>query len=181
MDQDPPQAESQPRLSPLDRSQLSSFAAEIFDNVGPGGAANLVATLAHQPALFEAYLPVTMAFQNGTIPSRWRELCILRLAHLLHCNYIWHQHSRIAVRCGVREDEIDHLRAAPSERPWASAEQALLRAVDELVETASIEANTWSTLRGELSDAQLTEFPLLVGHYGGLAYLANSSKVGIDR
>lgn len=174
------QAESGPRMPPVDRTLLSAYAAQIFDHVGPGGPANLVATLAHQPALFEVYLPVTIALQGGTLPSRWRELCILRLSHLLHCNYIWHQHSRIATRCGVSEVEVDQLRAAPTEPPWSPSEQALLMAVDELVETGSIGTTIWSVLRTELSDAQLTELPLLVGHYSGLAYLSNATGVQIE-
>ena len=174
------QAEAGPRLPPVDRSLLSSYAAEIFDKVGPGGPANLVATLAHQPALFEPYLSVTIALQRGTLPSRWRELCILRLSHLLHCDYIWHQHSRIAIRCGVSEAEIDQVRTAPTELPRARAERALLIAVDEIVNTGSIGTAAWGELRDELSDAQLTELPLLVGHYSGLAYLSNSSGVLIE-
>jgi AhpD family alkylhydroperoxidase len=180
MDQHDLPSRTQPRLPPVARSQLSPYAAGIFDNVGPGGPANLVATLAHQPALFDAYLPVTIALQNGTLSSRLRELCILRLSHILRCGYIWHQHARIAIRCGVTEQEIHHLQAAPTEPPWTLTELALLTAVGELVETASIGSATWSTLHDHLSDAQITEFPVLIGHYSGLAYLSNSSGVAID-
>ena len=46
-----------PRLPPLPVDALDPYARATFDGVGPGGAANLVVTMAHHPRLSERFLP----------------------------------------------------------------------------------------------------------------------------
>ena len=164
-----------PRLPPLARSELSPYARQIFDNVGPGGAANLVATLAHQPELFERFLPVTLALQAGLLSPRQRESAILRLAYRRGCRYIWRQHVNVGLDAGMTPDEVASLVGEPSRGPWGAIDGALLEAVDELVDSARIGDATWATLSAELSPAQLVEVTVLIGHYSGLAFLANSA------
>ncbi len=164
-----------PRLPPLARSELSPYARQVFDNVGPGGAANLVAILAHQPDLFERFLPVTLALQAGLLPPRQRELAILRLAHRRGCRYIWRQHVTAALDAGVAPQEVASLVDEPSQGRWSAIERALLEAVDELVDGARIGDATWATLSAGLSPAELVELTVLIGHYSGLAFLANSA------
>lgn len=168
---------AQARLSPLDRAELSPYARQVFDGVGPGGAANLVATLAHQPDLFERFLPVTLVLQQGELGRRRRELVILRLAYRRTCRYIWRQHVAIGRSAGMTEDEIALLVGAPDHPSWSPVESALLRAVDQLVEHSGIDGPTWSELAATLTPAQLVELTVVVGHYSGMAYLANSAVV----
>jgi 4-carboxymuconolactone decarboxylase len=165
----------EPRLPPLARSELSPYARQIFDNVGPGGAANLVATLAHQPELFERFLPVTLALQAGLLSARQRESAILRLAYRRGCRYIWRQHVKAGLDAGMTHAEIASLVDEPKRGPWSATDGALLEAVDELVDRARIGDATWAALSAELSPAQLVELTVLIGHYSGLAFLANST------
>ncbi len=167
----------EPRLAPLDRVNLSPYARQVFDDVGPGGAANLVATLAHQPELFERFLGVTLALQQGELGWRRRELVVLRLAYRRNCRYIWRQHVAIGRAAGMTEDEVTLLAGAPDDPHWPPAESLLLRAVDQLVEDSGIDGPTWSALASSLNPAQLVELTILVGHYSGMAYLANSAVV----
>ena len=169
-----------PRLAPLPPSELSPYARQVFDNVGPGGAANLVATLAHQPELFERFLPVTLVLQNGELSWRHREMAILRLAYQRRCRYIWQQHVVIGLSAGITEDEVPRLIDDPRDPAWSDDESALLQAVDELVRDSCIGDSTWAALAAGLTDAQLVELTVLVGHYSGLAFLANSAAVAPD-
>jgi alkylhydroperoxidase family enzyme len=173
-------ATGEPRLAPLDRAELSPYAGQVFDDVPPGGAVNLVATLAHQPALFERFLGVTLALQQGELGWRRRELVVLRLAYRRHCRYIWRQHVAIGRAAGMTEDEVALLAGAPDHPHWSPGESVLLRAVDQLVEDSGIDGTTWGALASVLSPAQLVELTILVGHYSGMAYLANSAVVGSE-
>ncbi len=164
-----------PRLAPLARAELSPYARQVFDNVGPGGAANLVATLAHQPELFERFLPVTLALQAGLLSPRQRESAILRLAFRRGCRYIWSQHVKAGLDAGMTREEVARLVDEPSRGAWSAIDGALLEAVDELVDRGRIDDATWAALSAELGPAQLVELTILVGHYSGLAFLANSA------
>jgi alkylhydroperoxidase family enzyme len=170
----------EPRLAPLDRAALSPYARQVFDGVPPGGAVNLVATLAHQPALFERFLGVTLALQAGELGWRRRELVVLRLAYRRHCRYIWRQHVAIGRASGMTEDEVALLAGDPDHPHWPLGESVLLRAVDQLVDDSGIDGPTWAALASLLTPAQLVELTVLVGHYSGMAYLANSAVVGSE-
>jgi alkylhydroperoxidase family enzyme len=57
-----------------------------------------------------------------------------------------------------------------------------LRAVDELHETRTLSDETWAGLRAAgLSDTELIELPMLVGHYEMLAMTLNALRVTPDR
>jgi len=63
---------------------------------------------------------------------------------------------------------------------WSDRQAVLLRAADELYADRLISDETWAELRPLLSDAELIEVCMLVGHYGMLAGTLNSLEVPLD-
>lgn len=174
-------AEGRPRLAPLPADDLSPYARTVFDGVGPGGAANLVATMARHPRLFERFVPVTVALQDGELADRHRELAILRTAAWRRCRYVWEQHARLAAaRAGLTTAEIEAIGAGADGTAFGRTDRAVIGAVDELLRESTVAAQTWAGLAGDLDPAQLVELCLLVGHYSGLCFLANAAAVEPD-
>ena len=167
---------SRPRLAPLAPDELDPYARQVFDGVGAGGAANMVATMAHHRRLFERFLAVTVELHSGELPSRLRELVVLRVAARRQCRYVWEQHARLARRAGHDDDALATL-GAPVGPPWAGPERTVLAAVDQLLRHSTVDAPTWDALASTFSPAQLVELCLLVGHYSGLCFLANAAGV----
>ena len=69
------------------------------------------------------------------------------------------------------------MRRGPRPRAGAPREAALLRAADELHESATISAGTWEALAGELDARQLIELCVLVGQYHLVAFTLNAVGV----
>jgi alkylhydroperoxidase family enzyme len=104
-------------------------------------------------------------------------LVILRVAHNCNCEYEWRHHEHLGALAGLPEQVIADARKGADAEILNPRQSLLLRAADELHAEHTISDELWSALRGELSDRDLIELCLLVGHYEMLAMTINS--VGI--
>ena len=80
----------------------------------------------------------------------------------------------------VTVDEVARVVAGPDAPGWSDLEQALLRAVDELLRDALIGDETWSMLAGELEEHQLMDLVFTVGAYDVLAMALRTFGVPLD-
>ncbi|MBW8482641.1 carboxymuconolactone decarboxylase family protein [Actinomadura parmotrematis] len=101
------------RLPPLPDDQWDDRARAALAALLPEGrrdaasAGNALATLVRHPDLTRAFLPFNAHLLMGTtLPSRLRELAILRVAHRRACAYEWAHHSRYAPKTGLTDAEI---------------------------------------------------------------------------
>ena len=124
------------------------------------------------------YWDYTINFvQNNTIPTRERELLILRTAWLSRGNYIWGRHDAIGQDAGLSEEEIVRITVGPDAAGWSNFDSSLLRAADELHRSRFISEATWSVLAERYSESELTEVVLIVGNYTQLAMFQNTLGV----
>jgi alkylhydroperoxidase family enzyme len=135
--------------------------------------------MAHHPKLLDTWLrfsgPLLLA---GTLSRRQGELLVLRTAANCDSAYEWDQHVLIARELGFGDAEFEALRLQPfAPQPFSVEERRLLTAADELHQQGGISAGTWNDLSAGLSDAQLVELCILVGHYHMLAMLIASAGV----
>jgi AhpD family alkylhydroperoxidase len=127
---------------------------------------NALGTFAHHPALAQAFHTFNghILFAT-TLTPRWRELLVLRVAHRRQCGYEWSQHLLLAADAGVTGEELERVTAGPDAPGWAPVEAALVRAADELLDTAEVADATWEALAGELDTQQLMDVVFTVGAY----------------
>ena len=112
--------------------------------------------------------------QNATIPTRDRELIILRTAWLNRGDYIWGRHDVIGQDAGLTEAEIGRITRGPEAAGWSDFDAALLRAADELHTSRFVSHATWNTLAQRYSESELREVVLIVGNYTQLAMFQNT-------
>ncbi|MFI1801857.1 carboxymuconolactone decarboxylase family protein [Streptomyces sp. NPDC020379] len=136
---------------------------------------NLFTTLAHHPALLGSMTPLFAQLSDGLLPSRDRELVILRLAWRKQCRYEWAHHVRIASLAGVTAKEIAGIPQAAPSRAWNEFDAALLGAVDELCEpNGVVSESVWRCLEVRYDAGQMLELLVLTGMYAMAAGLLNS-------
>ena len=135
---------------------------------------NLFMTLGRHPKLFRGWLRFAgRLMPGGTLPRRDTEIVILRVARNTGCEYERRHHVRLGRRAGLAADEIARVAHAGTDG-WSAREAALLRAADELHRDRVISDATWAELRAHLSERDLIELCLLVGHYEMLAMTIHS-------
>lgn len=160
------------------RETLSADIGSLGLGVSSLGEAHVFTTLARHPELFAAWLPFSsQLLLAGDLPFAERELVILRVARNCESPYEWGQHVRIAAKAGLSSDDMARVAAGPDAPGWTERQSLLLRATDELHSGARIGRSTWEGLAQHLTERQLIELPMLVGHYHLLAFTLNSLQV----
>ena len=172
------------RLAPLPEDEMNWFQRRLTRYLVQRHqvpARNLFATFLHAPRIFVAWLPfASQLMPYGSLTRRQTELVILRVAWRSRCRYEWVQHVQIGRAAGLSDKDILRVTDGSSGMGWTSLEAALLQAVDDVVDTGVVSTKTWTLLARDLSERQLIEAVMLVGHYCMLASLIDSLGVAVE-
>jgi alkylhydroperoxidase family enzyme len=130
------------------------------------------------PGIFTCQLDIgTMFFKHGRLPKRERELAILRVGWLCQAPYEWGEHVDIGKRYGLTTEEVERVTIGSAAPEWNDHDRAILKGVEELLDTKMISDETWGQLAATWDEAQLIEFPTLVGQYVATAMQQNALRV----
>ena len=142
---------------------------------------NALGLLARHPELTRAFHTFNghILFAS-TLTPRQRELLVLRVAAVRDAAYEWAQHAVLAGDAGIEPDEVARVAEGPDADGWAPLEQAMVRAVDELIADATLTDATWAALAAELDDHQLMDLVFTVGAYDALAMAFGAFRVELD-
>jgi alkylhydroperoxidase family enzyme len=170
------------RIAPLD-APYSPEVQESFDRIMPPGAPPLVLfrTLAGHERAWRKFRAASL-LDRGPLSLRDRELVIDRTCALAGCEYEWGVHVAIfaeRARLDAAQVRATVTEGSPAEC-WTLAEQALLRAVEALHATATLDGNAFAELATHYDEAQILEILLLCGFYRTVAYLANGLDLPLE-
>ena len=171
----------EPRIppgSPRDIGRVNALITRLLGAATGGGPPHLFTTLARHRGLFRRWLRFAGALMpGGVLPRADSELVILRVAHNCDCEYEWRHHERLGEAAGLSAEEIRRVRSGPAAGGWSARQVLLLRAADELHAERAMSDELWSELRPRLSDEELIELCMLIGHYEMLAMTLNTLRV----
>jgi alkylhydroperoxidase family enzyme len=169
------------RVPPAPRCSLHPLAGLVATVTGwatRGDPPRVFSTLGRHPRLFRSWLRFsTTLLLRGDLPPAERELAILRTAWLCRSWYEWAQHGALASHAGLDAQDVERVMEGPDARGWWPRHRLVLAATDELHDRRVVTDATWRALSAELTDRQLIELCLLVGHYEMLAMTLNSLGV----
>src|SRR5580692_12587825 len=101
-----------PRLSRLSRNQVPDSTGEIYDRYmrTRGNVPNMFRTMAHRPEIFATMIAHFEAIlTTGTLPTKLKELVIVRTSQLNRCKYCLGSHTQIAMKLGWSRGQLDDL------------------------------------------------------------------------
>jgi AhpD family alkylhydroperoxidase len=175
---------SGPRIppgGPAEIGRVNYVIARLLGAAVGGEPPHVFTTLARHRRIFRRWLRFAGALiPGGVLPRADSELLILRVAHNTRCEYEWRHHEWLARAAGLSDEQIAMVRDGPTAEGWTERRALLLRAADELHAERTISASLWAALRPLLSDEELIELSLLVGHYEMLAMMLNALAVEPD-
>jgi alkylhydroperoxidase family enzyme len=138
-------------------------------------------TCAQATALCSAWLGFTdYLLQDSSLPTRDRELLILRIGYLNSGSYEWAAHRGLARSVGISDEEMLRITEGPDASGWSDWDSTLLRAADELHANALVSDSTWNTMAERYDQRQLMEAVFTVGQYNLVAMYLNSLGVQFD-
>lgn len=159
-----------PAARPRELRPLARTVAELSGRITGSGPPNIFTTLGQHPRLFRGWLYYSAHLMPfGRLPRRDTELVILRVAWQCRSVYEWRQHVPLALRIGLAPEQIETIAGHDSGNGFTDRQRALLAVSDDLLAQRAMSESTWRQARANLSDRELIEACLLVGHYQGLA------------
>lgn len=166
-----------PPLVPLiEADQAPLLARAYFEGGDPGP---ITAALAQVPELLEVTGPFLGRVLGPTcIPTRTKEIVVLRTSARASCRYCVEAHTVVARDAGLTLDEV---RALRGELPAAAvftdpAEWALVEWCDALVDTGPVAAEIQAAICEAFADHEVVELTLL----GATTLLLNRFCTALD-
>jgi 4-carboxymuconolactone decarboxylase len=142
---------------------------------------NVFRTLLNHPQLLKRFNALGgLLMTRGDLDPRFREIAILRVAERAGSTYEFAQHTPLAMKYGLSDDEIESLRSGGIGGRFTGFETDLVAAVDELLETSDVSDPVWAALEAELSVPEILELLVLVGFYRMLAGVLNAARVELE-
>jgi alkylhydroperoxidase family enzyme len=171
-----------PRIAPAEAPYPPQIAASL-ERIMPVGVKPLVLfrTMARNPRVFERMFAGGL-LDRGTLSLRQRELVIDRTTARLGAEYEWGVHiAFFAEKVGLDAEQIAAIVRGPADAPcWSAEEQALLAAVDDLVEQRTIGDAAWATLSAHFEETQILELIALAGYYHTISFLCRALDLPLE-
>ena len=170
-----------PRIAPLQNADLDAEQQEIVAPMGDR-VLNIFRTMIQAPKAAKGFLAWGnyVLSKKNDLPAREREIVILRIGYLCKSGYEWTQHVPIGVRAGLTDDEVARIKGGADAGGWSPADQALLRAADELHHDQFITDATWAALKAHFTDKQCMDVVFTAGQYTQVSMILNSFGVQLD-
>jgi len=155
------------RISKLDRSEVTPDLATLYDKIFAqrGNVPNMFRTMAHRPEIFSTMMAHFSAVLNtGTVPTKLKELIIVRTSQLNVTPYCLASHTVLARNLGWTDDQLSNLASWPDRSDFTPAEKAAI----SLAETVTLNANglsdeQFAALRSFYNDGEIVELLCSIG------------------
>ncbi|MFT4028099.1 MAG: carboxymuconolactone decarboxylase family protein [Novosphingobium sp.] len=176
-----------PRIPAVPDAEVDPRSRAIVDAIrasagaGPAGIIpEYMRVVIKHPEIFRCQMDLGTVLFKGEISARERELAVLRVGWLTQSPYEWGQHVEIAKRYGLTAEEIERVMAGSSAPGWSEHDAAVLRGTEELLADYALSDATWEVLAKSWNEAQLIEFPMMVGQYVATAFVQNSLRIPLQ-
>ncbi|MES2936100.1 MAG: carboxymuconolactone decarboxylase family protein [Pseudomonadota bacterium] len=172
-----------PRIAPLD-PPFAPPLQQALERITPPGAPNILAlfrVLARHPELMDRMRSVGgfLLGPKASLALREREVVIDRVSARCGAEYEWGVHvAAFGEAAGFTEAENAAI-ADPNNDGAALAERdrLLVRMVDQLHDTGTVDDALWAELAAHWSEMQLIELLVLAGWYHAIAYVCTAARV----
>ena len=177
-----PRKSKHPRIVPLE-PPYDEDAAAVLERLGP--PIQLFRVLARYPALARGVTGWGSYYlsRRSGLTLRQRELVIDRTTARCGADYEWGVHLAFyAEKSELSAEQIDSLATGePSDACWADpADQAVLRAVDELHASCDLGDATWSSLVDAVGEHGALDVVLLAGWYHAISYAVRVLRLPLE-
>ena len=142
-----------PRIGFVPKDQWTDDTREVFafwgepDAWEKGSKTNILQVMGNHPDLGKVYNQWGKHFlMHNTLSTRVLEIIVLRVAVRAKSAYEWHNHVGYGMNAGLTLEEIAAIRDYPEGGAFSESEDAVLTAVDELIDAHNVSDATWARL-----------------------------------
>ncbi len=156
-----------PRISRLNRSQVSPELRDTYDKFlrDRGNVPYFFRTLAHRPEIFRTATAHMHAVLNtGTLPTRLKELVVVRTSQLNGTAYCLASHTAISLRLGTTPEQIEALRNWRDSPLFSAAEKQAIHLAEAMtLNSLDYTDAELADLRSFYSEGEVVELMAAIG------------------
>jgi len=155
------------RISRVNRSDVSQDLVALFDKIFAqrGNVPNMFRVMAHRPEIFatmQAHFAAVL--QTGTVPTRLKELIIVRTSQVNKTPYCLASHTRLAKGLGWSDEQLANLADWRQRDDFTAAEKAALRLAETVTRDAhALSDEQFAELREYYSEGEIVELLCSIG------------------
>ena len=169
------------RISRLDRSEVTPEIAALYDKAFAqrGNVPNMFRVMAHRPEIFATMQAHFGAVLNtGTVPTRLKELIIVRTSQVNQTPYCLASHTILAKGLGWSDDQLSHLEEWASRDDFSAAEKVALRLAETVTRDAhAVTDEQFTELRTFYSEGEIVELLCAIGLFNYFNRFNNALKM----
>lgn len=129
--------------------------------------------------LYEGYAGLGAALRYTDLSAKDREFVIVRVGYMSKSEYELMQHKNLALEQGWTENDIESI-ANNNLKYFDERTSTILKFVNECVEDIKVSADTFQATRKYLSESEVAELTLLIGHYMMTARFLETLEIDLD-
>ena len=131
-----------------------------------GKVLNLYRMLLHSPPVVEGWLNFFTAIrQHASLPGRYRELAILRVAVINGADYEFTQHIPFALKEGCTVEEIETLRAGTTPATLDAKDRAVLEYAAAMTRDIRVPDPLFAEIREAFPEREIVELTATIAGY----------------
>jgi AhpD family alkylhydroperoxidase len=176
-----------PPIEPGTRPELAEHEARI--TAERGRVSHLYQVLLNSPPIAHGWEQMLSAVRNrSSLSGDVRELIILRVAALNDALYEFNAHAPIALKEGVSQAAIDHVKAMPFDSHHSAIEAAqhlytpiqiaALKMTDTMTREIKVPDALFDSINGFFNDQQKVDLAATVGAYNMVSRFLEALHVG---
>ena len=161
------------KLPYLARNDLPEADRSIWDDfvkvrgTEPG---NIHRIVANAPNLLRRFVELANELRNGTeLDPKLRELALLTVGRLTGAEYEFVHHWNMALRLGVRREQLEQLAHFESSAEFSQDERAVMRYAAEATSNVKVSDAAFEALRQFLDNRRIMELVMNVAIYNAVA------------
>jgi uncharacterized peroxidase-related enzyme len=156
-----------PRISRLNRSEVSPELSGIYDQYlrERGNVPYFFRTVAHRPEIFKTMIAhMEAVLRTGTLPTRLKELVVVRTSQLNGTAYCLASHTAISLKLGWTPEHIEALNDWRHSPLFSKAEKEALHLAESMtLHSLDYSDDEMARLRRFYSEGEVVELMAAIG------------------
>ena len=159
-----------PYLTRDDLPEADRFVWDDFVRVRGTQPGHIHRIIANAPNLLRRFVDLANELRNGTqLDPKLRELALLTVGRLTGADYEFVHHWNMALRLGVKREQLDQLAQFESTAEFNQEERAVMRYAVEATTNVRVSDSTFEELRRFLDNRRIVELIMNVAMYNAVA------------
>lgn len=158
---------SEPRISRLQRKDVSPSIAEVYDRSlrERGNVPYFFRTLAHRPEIMQtAWEHMQAVLTTGTLPRALKELAVVRTSQINQTPYCLASHTALSLKLGTTQEQIDALPGFQTSELFNEREKAAIHLAEVMTRDAhAYRDEEFAYLRTLFTEGEIIELVCSIG------------------